>query len=105
MQNGFEIFEGALVAAGFVSQVLDYVLTLKGLDKGLKEVGIINKYVVAKWGAKGLPLATFIEAGVFLAVFAAFSVHSDVAGAVFAGSFLAAETVNNIRSLKLLKVF
>ena len=103
MQNGFEVFEGVLVAAGLASQVLDYIMTLKGLDRGMKEVGLINKYVVAKWGASGLPLATFVEAVAFLAIFGAFAVQGDAYGAAFAGAFLAAETYNNIRSFKLLK--
>jgi hypothetical protein len=102
MQNAFEIFEGVLVAGGLVSMVADYVMTVKGLDRGMKEVGFINKFVVAKWGVNGLPLATFVEAVAYLALFGVWATLGDVYGAVFAGAFLVAETVNNIRSAKLL---
>jgi hypothetical protein len=61
---------GVALAASYVALVLDYVETVKALDKGYTEYGPIAKLVVKKWGAKGLPLFTFLSAS-FVTVLAA----------------------------------
>ena len=101
-EGALQVMGGVLMAGFYGAFVADYIMTLKGLAKGMKEVGLINKYVVAKWGVNGMPLATFIEAAAVTAIFGAFAVQGGLYGAVYAGALLAAEAVNDIRSMKLL---
>jgi hypothetical protein len=86
-------------------QVWDYVQTTTGLALGMKEVGLINKYVVAKWGARnGLPLATFLEAAAVIVITGVILTFAGMTGGtVFSACFGAFELFNNIRSYKLLK--
>jgi len=94
------VLGGVLFIGCLASQVVDYILTEKALDRGFKEVGPINKWVVNKWGAKALPLATFLEAA-FTVVMA--GVSSSVAGApgliAYSCGGLAVSVYNNIRDI------
>lgn len=97
------ILAGVAMAGAFVAQVADYILTLKGLDRGMVEVGVINRlFIKSKADASKLPVITFVEAGVTLGLFsAAFVIGGPAAGLAFAVSLLAGEVANDVHSLKL----
>lgn len=93
-----------LAVGGYAAQVADYVMTVKGLDRGMTEVGVINSLVIKKWGKGALPLATFLEATAFTVGLAAFATCGMAYLVAYAGGFLAAEVANDIHSAKLLKI-
>lgn len=97
-----QVLAGVSMCASLIGQVVDFLLTREGLAKGFKEGGIINKLVIAKWGAGSLPLATFLEATAALVIFGAFDIHGGLYGLIYGGTLAAALWANNIRSLKLL---
>ena len=99
-----DILPGVLLAGAYVAQVADYIMTVKGLDKGYGEVGLINGPVVKKWGKNALAPATFVEALVVTGLAGVFGYFGGLYMGVFAGTFLAAETYNVFRSAKLLKL-
>jgi hypothetical protein len=101
-EGTLQVLGGVSMASFYGALVADYIMTVKGLAKGMKEVGLINKYVVAKWGVEGLPLSVFIEAAAVTAIFGAFASQGGVYGLVYAGTLLAAEAINDLRSAKLL---
>ena len=94
----------ALLAGVYANMVLDYILTVKALDKGYKEVGLIASKVVAKWGAKALPLFTFLSAVAVTAGAAALATAGAPYLVAGAAGFLAVEVVNNVRNARTLKI-
>jgi len=99
-----DLIPGVFMAAAIVSQAVDYMLTIKGLDRGMVEVGLINKHFIKSKADEGkLPLITFVEGAIVLALFGAFTVYGgNLAGAGFAGTVAVLEGLNDYRSYKLL---
>lgn len=103
-EGALAVIGGIATAVGIVAQVADYVMTVKGLDRGMKEVGLINSKVIAKWGEKSLPLATFLECVAVLGITAGLFTAGIAYGTMFAIVFTATEIVNDVRSARLLKI-
>ena len=81
-------------------------MTVKGLDRGMVEVGLINRLFIKSKADEGkLPVITFVEAAIVTALAGVFGTLGALYLAVFAGVVLATEAVNDIRSAKLLKIF
>jgi len=90
---------GVFLAASYVAMVLDYVETLKGLDAGKTEVGLLASKVVAKWGKNALPAFTF-GASVLVTILAA--VFGRLGGdylLAYSAPLFAALAYNDIRNL------
>jgi ABC-type tungstate transport system substrate-binding protein len=82
-------------------QLADYYTTIKGMDKGLKEANPVNRWLFKKMG---LPLTTFIEAGVVLAITTAFAAgYSYTAGTVFSSLVIVGKLYTVTRNLILLR--
>jgi hypothetical protein len=99
--------EGALFVAGgialagaLVAQVVDYVQTVKGLDKGAKEVGPIASKVVAKWGVGALPVYTFLRAVATLGGAAVFGTIDSGYFVSYSVGMLAGSVITVVRNAK-----
>ena len=100
MTEGAQFVTGGLfLAAAYVAMFADYVETVKALDKGAKEVGFLASKVVAKWGAKALPLFTFLSAVGVTVLAAVFGTMGGEYLMAYSIPLFAALAVNDIRNL------
>jgi hypothetical protein len=103
--GGYAILAGCLIAGGYVAQVLDYIMTCKGLDRGMTEVGLLNRlFIKSKADESKLPVITFVESAAYTMVCALIGHYFGMpALAAYAGGFLAVEAINDVHSFLLLK--
>jgi hypothetical protein len=97
------VLGGILLAGAFAAQIVDYITTVKALDKGFKEVGLLAGKVVAKWGVAKLPLFTFLCSLGILVLSAIFGTLGAKYLIAFAGPLCAALVANDIRGILRLK--
>jgi hypothetical protein len=90
---------GIFLAASYAALVLDYVLTLKGLDKGMIEVGPLASIVVKKFGASKLPIFVFGAAALITVLAAVFGTLGADYLLAFSAPLCAALAANDIRNL------
>jgi hypothetical protein len=101
MNLGVVLF--GLVVLNFALELADYLTTIKGMDKGLVEANPLNNFLFKKIG---LPLTTFIEAGLVLVITTIFAAFNLEHGAIFSGCysvfklFTVIENLRHIRKLK-----
>lgn len=103
--GGYAILAGCLIAGGYVAQVLDYVMTCKGLDRGMIEIGWVNRLFIKSKADEGkLPVITFVESAAYTMLCAVVGHYLGMpALAAYAGGFLAVEAANDVHSFIKLK--
>lgn len=98
-EGAMYVTAGVFLAASYVAMVLDYVETLKGLDKGETEVGLLASKVVKKWGKNALPYFTFGGALLVTVLSAVFGTFGGEYLLAYTAPLFAALAYNDIRNL------
>jgi hypothetical protein len=100
-----EVLSGVAMCVSMGAQVVDAYFTMKGLDKGDVEAGIINRlFVKSKADESKVSLITFVEAAITLALFGAVNHFAGASGAlIYASSIAALEIANDVHSFILLR--
>lgn len=92
------VIGGAFVVGAYANQLIDYVQTVKALDRGYKEIGLLASKVVAKWGKGALPVFTFASAGVITGLTALFGTYGGEYLMAYSIPLFAVLTGNNVKN-------
>ena len=99
MTDAQAIIIGVLIVVSFAVNYLDYLTTIKGLDRGFKEKTPLISWLSAKIG---LPLTTFLVSAVVMIVTGAIAVKSFAFAAAVVGGFIVAKAVIVVKNYLLI---